>query len=136
MTNPLQLIDTLTAEAVTILEMPMETEREVALYEDGIRLTAQAWPMVGKTFAEEALAEIQTARESGRRTAEPEFMYRLPEDTRELLQNLVAVMVRFPVERQPGMAGLIQFATDYPEPLMRRYRAEQAERQAPCGPRL
>lgn len=138
MTNPLYLIDTLAAEAVTILKMPMNTEHEVALYERGIRLAAQAWPVVDKSFAEEALAEIQAARESGRRTAEPEFMYRPPEDSHELLQNLVDTMLRLPLEKQAGMVELIQFAKDYPEPLMRRYRAAQAqaEQQAPCGPQL
>ena len=136
MINPLLLVDKLADEATAILKMPMNTEQEVALYEQGIRLTAQAWQGMAPSYAEEALAAIQTARESGEHTAEPEFMCRPPEATRELLQNLAFTMIQLPLNKQGKMAELIQFATDYPEPLMLRYHAETAQSEALTGPAL
>lgn len=134
MINPLLLIDSLAAEAVAMTKMPMDTSREVAMYEQGIRLTAQAWPTVCKGFAEESLAEIQKARESGVRTREPLFMARPAEDTRELIQNLVATMLRLPVQKQSEMGELIQFATNYPDSLMERYYSQMqgAAEQVPA----
>lgn len=138
MTNPYLMIDLLVADATDMLRMPMDTEREVALCESGIRLTAQAWPTLDKNFIKEALAKIQAARESGEHTAEPIFRYRLPGDTGALLRNLADTIVRLPVKKQAGMSELIQFATNYPKPLLYRYRAEQAqtEQQAQSGPQL
>lgn len=134
MTSPLLLIDSLAAEAAAMTKMPMDTTREVAMYEQGIRLTAQAWPEIRGSYAEESLAEIQRARESGERTAEPAFMARPAEDTRELIQNLIATMLRLPVQKHPEMCELLQFVTNYPDPLMERYYAQKqsGEEQGPA----
>lgn len=134
MINPLLLIDSLEAEATSMAKMPMDTTREVAMYEQGIRLTAQAWPEICRIYAEESLAGIQKVRESGEHTETPVFMTRPAEDTRELLQNLMATMLRLPAHKHPEIGELIQFATNYPEPLMRRYydQSENIQEQGPA----
>ncbi len=82
------LMETLADEAIYLAKMDMDLSQEVALYEQGIRLTAKAWK-IPASFPEELLQEIQQAKTAPRIPLE--LTARLVEVPRSLITNLYRV---------------------------------------------
>jgi len=118
--NPLSLMETLADEAVYLAKMDMDLSQEVALYEQGIRLTAKAWK-IPSSFPEELLQEIQGAKTAPR--TPPELKARPVEVTRSLILNLYSTDMKLRNwDERNQMRNLIDFAVYYPEPLRDRYQ--------------
>ena len=127
--NPLSLMESLADEAIGLVKMEMDVTQEVALYEQGIRLTAKAWG-IPDSFPEELLQEIQQAKTEPR--IPPEITYRPAEVTQGLMLNLYNTLFRLTsgVDQQQ-FTRLINFAVDYPEPLLGRCQESKAQTQDP-----